>query len=252
MIGMTSVTFRALPACEIIRLAAEAKLDGIEWGSDIHVPAGELSTADVVGKSTRSAGLKVLSYGSYYRLCKSDHPAADFAPYLETAIQLGAPNIRVWAGEKSPADADDAYYDRAAKELAAICAAAGKAGVTVSTEYHRGTLTQTAEGTLRLMRAAAEGGPKTYWQPNPDVSHEKNCEELERIGKYLTNIHVFEWRGANVRHALSEGKASWRDYIRIAGGGKSTAYILEFVKDDDPAAFLRDAQTLRCFFTPAD
>ena len=44
--GLLSVTFRHLPFERIIELAAEAGLDGIEWGGDVHVPPGDLKQAE--------------------------------------------------------------------------------------------------------------------------------------------------------------------------------------------------------------
>ena len=61
---MTSVTFRKKSAEEVIKITTEAGLEGIEWGGDIHVPAGEFIKAKEIAKKTRDAGLKVLSYGS--------------------------------------------------------------------------------------------------------------------------------------------------------------------------------------------
>ena len=49
--GLCSVTFRSLPPREVVRVAAEANLDGIEWGADVHVPVGELATAEDVATS---------------------------------------------------------------------------------------------------------------------------------------------------------------------------------------------------------
>lgn len=67
-LALTSVTFRSLGVDQVIALAKEAGLDGIEWGGDIHVPMGDLSAARIAGEKTSAAGLSVLSYGSYYTL----------------------------------------------------------------------------------------------------------------------------------------------------------------------------------------
>ena len=42
------------------------------------------------------AGLAIAAYGSYYRV-EHDDPAP-FEPVLATAVELGAPTVRVWAG----------------------------------------------------------------------------------------------------------------------------------------------------------
>src|SRR5215211_4654031 len=102
--GLVSITFRQLAPREIVELAAAAGLRGIEWGGDIHVPAGDLQAARRVRQLTADAGLQVLAYGSYFRF----QPGTAFEPVLETALALGAPLIRVWAGNQASAEADAA------------------------------------------------------------------------------------------------------------------------------------------------
>ena len=55
--GLLSVTFRNLPFERIIEMTAQAGLDGIEWGGDVHVPPGELKLAERIGQAAREAGL---------------------------------------------------------------------------------------------------------------------------------------------------------------------------------------------------
>lgn len=244
MVGVTSVTFRQLPAAEIIELAAKAKLDGIEWGADIHVPPGEVALARRIGAQTRRAGIRVFSYGSYYRLLENRDPRAAFAPVLEAAAALGAPMIRIWAGSVAPGQATAETYEQAARELRVLCGMAAGKGIQVSTEYHRGTLTQDAGSACRLLRAAACPNLHSYWQPNPDITKEQNCAELTRMRPWLSNVHVFQWRGNNVRYLLAEGRYDWPAFLRCAAGA-ARHYILEFVKDDSPDCFLKDAGTLK-------
>ena len=105
--GLVSVTFRKLSPAEIVKLVAEAKLDGIEWGGDVHVPHGNLATAREVLRLTRDAGLAVAAYGSYYRAVESEEADLPFIKVLETAKELSTPTVRVCAGGKGPADAAD-------------------------------------------------------------------------------------------------------------------------------------------------
>ena len=49
--GLTSVTFRRKTQEEIVALAAQAQLDGIEWGGDVHVPPGDLPAAKAAGRA---------------------------------------------------------------------------------------------------------------------------------------------------------------------------------------------------------
>ncbi|MEL7086971.1 MAG: hypothetical protein AAGL98_00775 [Planctomycetota bacterium] len=63
--GLVSVTFRKLTPTQICELAADAGLQGIEWGGDVHVPAGDVGAAKAVAALTRARGLAVAAYGSY-------------------------------------------------------------------------------------------------------------------------------------------------------------------------------------------
>lgn len=240
-LGMTSVTFRQKIAEEIIRLATKAGLDGIEWGGDLHVPAGDIETARRIGELTRSAGLQVLSYGSYYRCGQEE----DFAPVLASAKALGAPVIRVWAGDR----AYEALSEEKRKELADTLRTAAESaceeGVTVALEYHRGTATQTIGGTLSLLREVRHGNLFSYWQPNPEISVSEQLAEIDALLPFLQNVHVFCWTEKEERRPLSEGRARWTEYLRhVREGGRLHDLILEFVRDDAEETFLADARTL--------
>ena len=243
MIGLCSVTFRKKTPAEIVQLAVKADLDGVEWGGDVHVCHGDIAAAESVKQLSREAGLGMMSYGSYYTLCKND---LNFNSVLETAVSMESPNIRIWAGSFPPSEADDEYYKRAADELDSICQEAKKSKITISLEFHRNTLTQTSESTMRLMKMANSSNLFTYWQPNPDIIN--NESELNVVLPKLSNIHVFHWvkneqGGSDKRCDLKRGEVDWEKYIKIAGVKRN--YFLEFIKDDCEENFHRDAQTLR-------
>ncbi|NJN84846.1 MAG: TIM barrel protein [Caldilineaceae bacterium] len=139
--GLVSVTFRKLSTSEVIDLVAEAGLEAIEWGGDVHVPAGDLADATRVGDATRAAGLAVAAYGSYYR---AGHPeSGPFEAVLESAAALGAPMIRVWAGRQGLAASDGAYWAQVVADLRRIGQMGQGADIKVVLEFHRNTLTET-------------------------------------------------------------------------------------------------------------
>lgn len=244
--GLVSVTFRKLTPVDIVALVRQAGLRGIEWGGDIHVPHGDLPKAREVRELTHEAGLEVTAYGSYYRVASSEDNGLPFSQVLETAIELGAPVIRVWAGTAGSAAADEESRWRVVMDLRRIADLAAKAGVRVATEFHGGTLTDTNESTNRLLLEVDHPNLFTYWQPLTGMSDETCLQALDQLAPRLSHLHVFHWNTPQDRRPLAEGEARWRKFLSAAlkAPGDRGA-MLEFVCDEAPENFLRDAATLK-------
>lgn len=238
--GLVSVTFRKLPPREIVSLVAQAGLDGVEWGGDVHVPHGDLATARDVGRITREAGLRVLAYGSYYR-CREGEP---FEPVLETAIALGAPLVRIWAGQQSSPQTDASYRMTVVEQSRHAIELALQHNITVAYEFHGNTLTDTNDSALALLQDVPN--MRTLWQPPHDMSEAERLDGLRAVLPWLANVHVFHWRMPDrARLPLREGADLWRKRLTVAAStDRDIAALLEFVRDDDPNQFLRDAATL--------
>ena len=89
---------------------------------------------------------------------------------------------------------------------------------------------------------------KLYWQPTEGDDITLSLQNLERVLPYLANVHAFHWRmGPPLeRLPLAEGKDVWRQYLeRVRTTGRDHWVLLEFVRDDLPAQFLDDAETLK-------
>ncbi|MGI5958007.1 MAG: NAD(P)-dependent oxidoreductase [Massiliimalia sp.] len=240
-IGVTSVTFRQMDVDQIIELARQSGLDGIEWGGDVHVIPGDTALAVSVRKKCEKAGLMIFSYGSYYR----GGEITEFIPVLETAKILGAPVIRVWAGEQCPHEISDEQFAALTEHLKQAADLAAQWGISLGLEYHRGTMTQTKEGAFRLLKAVDRPNLYTYWQPNPDLPTEEHIEELQVLKPWICACHVFCWSAGNERHELEQGKAEWTQYLKELSQTGCKNLILEFVKEDDPKIFQKDVQTLK-------
>ena len=137
--GLVSITFRALSPREIIAACVASKLEGIEWGGDVHARPDDLNNAREVGRMTRDAGLEVAAYGSYWRC-----DGAPFEPIVEAAIALGAPLIRVWAGKVDALRSMGHDWEDVTEYLTRATELARAANVQVATEFHGGTLTSPA------------------------------------------------------------------------------------------------------------
>ena len=245
--GLVSVSFRPLTCEKIVKIAAEAGLDAIEWGGDVHVPPGDTARAERVARLTQAAGLSVSSYGSYYRAgAYGEDYLPAFLPVLAAAEALGAPVIRIWAGTKGSASVGAAERARLTEEIRTITRTAAAKKIRVAFECHNDTLTDDYRSSVRLMEEIGEINAKMYWQPNQRRDTAYNLEALRAIVPYLENVHVFHWPGPDVRLPLADGVGEWRRYFSlIAEAGKDPVCMLEFMPDDDPASLPREAAALK-------
>ncbi len=245
--GLVSVTFRELSPEAVIDLVSQAGLAAIEWGGDVHVPHGEVRRARRVRQMSLDAGLQTPSYGSYYRAGHSgDVP---FSEIVDTAVALGASVIRIWAGRKGSAEANEAYWDQVVADSLRVAGLAEEAGLSVAYEFHQNTLTDTYKAALTLLKKVDRANVKTYWQPPAGVSVADNLVGLERILPRLANVHVQSARtvgGGTERAALAATSDAWGQYFeKIAAAERDHYAMIEFVRGDTPEQFLEDAALLR-------
>ncbi|MFC0672657.1 sugar phosphate isomerase/epimerase family protein [Brachybacterium hainanense] len=245
--GLCSVTFRELAAAEVVRRAAAAGLACIEWGGDVHVPAGDIDAARRVRALTESAGLEVASYGSYLRFVGPEvEVAAQARDVLLSAEALGAPRIRVWAGEAGSASTSPEERAEIVHRIRKVADAAAARGIDLGLEFHGGTLTDEISSTLALLAEIGHEAVWTYWQPHQSQPTEEALATLRAALAQVSTVHVFSWWPGGERLALAEREDLWTEAFGIlAAEGKDHDALLEFVPGDDPELLDREAMTLR-------
>lgn len=241
--GLCSVSFRKLTVEELIAQVKEAGLDGIEWGSDVHVPAGDVKKARYVAKLMEEAGLETLGYGTYY--CVGDHSTEDFQGVIDCAVALGTKRIRVWGGTKTLAETTEEYRAKVVADSQVICDMAKPCGLTIGYEYHHGTLTETLESAELVLKEVGRENIKTYWQPRVSNTFEENLRELKTVLPNVCNLHMFQWDTEYHRYALEDGAETIKTYLDMANTNPQICGVmLEFIKDDDIGQMKRDAAIL--------
>ncbi len=239
--GLVTVTFRKFDVPKICTTAKNAGLELLEWGGDIHVPPMNGDAVALAKSSSADAGLIIDTYGSYYRCNGND---SEIEAAVKTAAALGAKNLRVWAGTKGTADTDGITRRAVTENLIRVCSQASRYGITVSPEFHGGTLTDHWESAVRLAQDVNSENLRLYWQPNQFRDDEYNLTALRAVLPYLSNIHVFSWAGHD-KFPLSDGERMWRQYIDIiAADGRDHGMLMEFVCDDTEEQLYRDAEVL--------
>lgn len=243
--GLVSITFRQLGVDDVLDVMRRTELAAVEWGGDVHVPAGDVATAKRTAQASADHGVRVVAYGSYYRA--GEHDARDFDDVLRTAVALGAPRIRVWAGSAGSAEATAQRRDRVAADLRRITELAARDGVEVAVEHHPNTLTDTLDSALALYAAVGHPGLRPYWQPRLGLGADEAMDEVSALLPALVTVHVFTWAADGPRLPLADGAALWEPVLAtLRERDDAERYaLLEFVPDDDPAVLVRDAVTLR-------
>ncbi|OFI36721.1 AP endonuclease [Arthrobacter sp. SW1] len=238
--GLCSVTLRSRSIDEVVAIAADAGLAGIEWGGDVHVP--EAAAAARAKAACAEAQLRIFSLGSYYRA----GTFGEFEPVLDVASALGAPRVRIWAGSVEPHEADAGTWDAVVEDTRRIAALAAGRGVDLAFEFHNRSLTATVDGTLELLDRVDRPNVGTYWQPAVGVSDTEALDALRSLLGRLMGIHCFSWWPHGERLPLDARSALWEGVLETARGSeRDLDVMLEFVADDLPENLLRDAATLR-------
>lgn len=197
---------------------------------------------------TRGAGLETVCYGSYYR---TGHEGEDgnppFADVLATALALGAPSIRVWAGTRGSEMADDSYFSRVCSDANRIADMAAGQGVRIAFEFHNGTLNDNAESSAKILAALPHPNIDTLWQPLVSLDAQQRERSLEVVLPRLAHVHVFHWLPGNPidQRPLSEGSDLWSAWVStMLKGNRYPDVLLEFVQGDSVIAMQRDAAVL--------
>lgn len=278
--GLCSVTFRGLGTDDVVRLASEAQLDGIEWAGDVHAPPGDVATASALAARCRDAGLATASYGSYVtaRTEPDDvarHGAAsgehEIGAALDVAEALGASTVRVWAGTSGSSHTETDGRRRVADQLRSYAEQAHARGLHIGLEHHAGTLTDTIDSALHLLSDVDHPALLAYWQPRDASSStadgtgdpgdgpddDADLAELDALAATgrLAHLHVFSWASWLDRWELARRSDLWPAALARAAAAPARveryAY-LEFVRDDDPDRFLADAHVLRTWTNCVD
>lgn len=246
-LGICSVTLRHLLPAAVIDISRDAGLSRIEWGADVHAPPTDLARVAQVRELTEAAGLTVASYGSYWRAGIS--PMSDLMQLVTAAATLGAPRIRLWAGDIGTEQADKPTWDRVVAALREACVVARDRDIGLALEFHPDTLTDTVDTTLELLERVDDETLRSYWQPRLDEQTESSIAGLLRLTPVLAGVHVFSWWPRANRLRLHERGDLWSAVSEVlVNEAEPCDVLLEFVKDDNAALVGAEAAVLRDLF----
>lgn len=242
----------ALSLDQVLTLAAETGFDGVEvWGHPRHLGLdASLQQAQAVRRQCASLGLSVLTYGSYLRLLTPTFEQ-DMRLALHVTEMLGAPRLRLWAGQAGSDQTDETLFALAREQLTELAQQALRPGITGVLELHDHTLCDTPDAAHRLLQPIATNNVGVCVQPSwrngsPDFS--------AILAALLPRVHVLHAQNYtgdyNHRVHLDEGDVDYSTVMRLlAMGGRGVPLMVEFAAHLDrqsPAASLaHDCRVLK-------
>lgn len=262
-VGLVSISFRKHSPDRILQAAAKADLQLIEWGGDVHVPHGDLQTADEIVARSAQYNMGIAEYGSYYVIGKSAPQL--FMSAAETARRLGTNTIRVWPGMNILVEAltgkpspmaqieglpfslqriSEQNYQEMVADAKRICDATPD--LTIALECHPGTLTETYPLALRFLQDVDRKNIKMMWQPNQMESLEYDLKSIEALLPWIVGVHVFAWGRQGERFPLKQHEKYWHARLELLRR-KELNYMLEFMPDDRLESLPKEAETLKCW-----
>ncbi|MDA0747314.1 MAG: sugar phosphate isomerase/epimerase [bacterium] len=248
--ALCTIAFRERSLEVVLDLAAGAGFDGVEvWGKPNHMPTGyNMEYTQRTAQEVRSRGLSVAQYGSYANPL-STHFEREMEDALNIATSLETDKIRVWAGTCGSADASDGEWEAAAVGFRTFSDRAAGSEITLVLEMHRGYLSDTVEGNLRLLGAVDRPNFRLNFQPIYTDFPEQVLESACKVAPYVTTVHAQNYQrvGSNARSLVSEGYVDYPAVITELKKAGFDGYLeVEFVREDHPEEALKaDAAFLR-------
>lgn len=159
-----------------------------------------------------------------------DQQIADVKKWIDHALVLGAPIIRIFSGRVTKDQTEDEARRLAVEAIEECCEYAGRQGIMLGLENHGG-LTSTADGMLKIIRAV-DSPWFGAWMDTGNFRHQDVYGELKKIAPYT--IHV----QAKVVTSTQEGEHHPSDFPRLARILDDVGYrgwiCLEYEEDEDP------------------
>lgn len=242
-LGLCSVTFRKMSAAKVVEIAKKAGVSYIEWGGDIHVTNTE--EARIVKSICDNEGIKICSYGSYYRVGCADK--SKWEEICQIANAMNASSVRVWLGDKDSEQTTQAEYNRILEDLKSICSVAQKYNLSVCPECHDNTYNNNTDAFLKIKNELKADNFKTYFQSRY-FRFDYDIDRIERTFEFIENVHV------SYRDLVKEQRFKRKDKLyldkllkKLSEMNFDGVILVEFTKGSKEKHFLNDIKKLKSY-----
>jgi 3-dehydroshikimate dehydratase len=171
-----------------------------------------------------------------------------FSAVLNTACELQAPIVRIWAGDKPSRQVDAAGFSALVDAVRRCADSASVLGITIVFELHKNTFTDSIQPSARLLQAIDHPFVGLIVSPLPTL-HGVQGSGVRELGKWIVGLRCFNWSATGERYLLRENDGPWRAWISSFNDFFLTQPLdryafLKYVKDDSVESYLSDVETL--------
>ena len=197
-IALSGQMFDDCSIWEHLEAASAFGYRGVELRSTHVKPSTPGKELEQIREYLRNNGLRVncLSCftGNYGLLTEAGCEEAyhEFCRYINLAIYFDADLIRVWPAWQSSVSAPQEVWDRAVRWMALSAEAAAVRGRRIAMEMHHGTLCDTPESSLRLLKRIENENVGLIFDPVNlyQTPVELLAEAIPLLGKHIFDVHV--------------------------------------------------------------
>ncbi len=238
--GVASVTFRNKSISEVVEIAKKAGINYIEWGADVHVKT--LEDAEKVKALCDSNGIKICSYGSYYRVGSGD--AENWKQICGNAKAMGASSVRVWLGNKNSEETTKEEYEALLNDLKKICSVAKEYNLLVCPECHDNTYNNNTDAFLKIRNELNADNFKTYFQSRY-FRYDYDIDRIERTFDFIENVHV-SYRDLIKEQRFRKKDKKYLDKLikKLVSMNFGGVVLIEFTKGSKEKNFIKDINKL--------
>ncbi len=242
-LGLCSVTFRKMSAAKVVETAKKAGIGYIEWGGDIHVT--NMEEARIVKSICDNEGIKICSYGSYYRVGCADK--SKWEEICRIAKTMGAPSVRVWLGSKDSEETSADEYSRILDDLKSMCRVAKKYNLLVCPECHDNTYNNNTDAFLKIRNELNADNFKTYFQSRY-FRFDYDIDRIERTFDFIENVHV-SYRDLAREQRFRKKDKRYLDKLlkKLLQMNFSGIVLVEFTKGSKEKNFIKDINKLKSY-----
>ncbi len=194
-LALCTIAFREKLLDYALSVADELGVAGVEiWGREPHISEKfDENRVRTARRMVARRGLDIPVFGSYLRFA-SAYPHTDdtveLGPTLHIARCLRAPIVRIWASDVGSAEATEAIWTTAIRQIRQACDQAAKLSIILAAEMHDVTLTDTGAAARRLVEEVDRPNFRLNFQISAYINTETPEQRLAAVLPYVVHVHA--------------------------------------------------------------